>query len=762
MKNRLSYISVKKCRAALLAASAAVAAAPCASALDDVIVSTGAYSWHGDTITQGEYMAYAPDDYTILSTYHAQPGYFMPVSNEWHRRNDLSAYPRLSSSNRLHNAIYNMGLDEMVNAVEPDTTLRTGKEWAGVWTRDVSYSILLSMSYMQPEASRISLERKITPDGRIIQDTGSGGAWPVSSDREVWALAAYELYKVTGDRDWLVRIYPVIRRSLHDDLATVYTAGNDLPHGETSFIDWREQSHPKWMQTVDVYGTQALGTSVVHAQAWNVLADIAAELGDSEEAAFARNQADKVAAAINRELWDEDRGDYMMYLYGRDFPIVNPRHETLGTSLAILYGIADDGRARRITASNPVTPFGPAIFFPQISDMPAYHNNALWPWVGAYWTLANARAGNEEGVLHGIGSVFRPAALFATNKENFNLDNGDIATELNSSNMLWCLAGNIAITTRVLIGIQFEKDGLRFSPFVPKSLADTRRLDNFRYRDATLNITVSGYGDSIASFKLNGREHAPFIPADIKGINDIVITMADNDIEPVGVNFKANVKAPLTPVAWLEGETLVWNPIEYIGSYVVLKDGKEVARTRQTSYGTTEPGEYQVIGISADGVPSFASQPRSTRAAVSIEVPGAVTEMRSPEISYLPASPVAGYTGGGFVEIDRTTPAVDIPFTVADDGTYSLSLRYANGNGPVNTENKCAIRTVSIDGRRLGVFVMPQRGVANWDDWGLSNPVHADLAAGQHTLTISYEPTDANMNGNTNHALVDRLIVVRL
>lgn len=27
-----------------------------------------------------------------------------------------------------------MGLDEMVNAVEPDTTLRTGKEWAGVWT----------------------------------------------------------------------------------------------------------------------------------------------------------------------------------------------------------------------------------------------------------------------------------------------------------------------------------------------------------------------------------------------------------------------------------------------------------------------------------------------------------------------------------------------------------------------------------------------------------------------------------------------------
>ena len=35
----------------------------------------------------------------------------MPVDKEWKVKNDLSPYPRLSSSNRLHNAIYNMGLD---------------------------------------------------------------------------------------------------------------------------------------------------------------------------------------------------------------------------------------------------------------------------------------------------------------------------------------------------------------------------------------------------------------------------------------------------------------------------------------------------------------------------------------------------------------------------------------------------------------------------------------------------------------------------
>ena len=177
------------------------AAAACATGLVSAreIVKTPAYTWHGDTITQGVYMAYAPNDTVIISTYSAQPGYYMGIDKEWHKRNDLSGYPQLSTPNTLHRAIYNMGMDEMVNAVEPDTTLRTGKEWSGVWTRDVSYSILLSMAYMQPEATRISLLRKVDPMGRVIQDTGSGGAWPVSTDRMIWAAAAYELYLVTGD-----------------------------------------------------------------------------------------------------------------------------------------------------------------------------------------------------------------------------------------------------------------------------------------------------------------------------------------------------------------------------------------------------------------------------------------------------------------------------------------------------------------------------------------------------------------------------------
>ena len=749
----------------LITALAALTATS-ALAAGDVIVSTPAYTWHGDTITQGVYMATAPNDTMLVSTYMAQPGYYMGIDKQWNKRNDLSQYPQLRTPNTLHRAIYNLGLDEMVNAVEPDTTLRTGKEWAGVWTRDVSYSILLSMAYMQPEATRISLMRKVDPLGRIIQDTGSGGAYPVSTDRMIWAVAAYELYLVTGDREWLKTIYPIIKRSLYDDRDNGLYTDNGLVRGETSFIDWREQSYPKWMQTADIYQSEALGTSVVHARAWQVLADIAADLGHKDVAADAQAQADRMAAGINNTLWLDDKGYYAMYTYGRDNLIANPRAETLGEALSIVWDIAPADRAKRLSSSNPTTPFGVGIFYPQIADMPPYHNNALWPWVGAWWGIASAKAGNEDGVMQAIGSVFRPAALFTTNKENFVLDNGDIATELNSSNMLWCLSGNIALTHKILFGIDFTRQGLAFRPFVPKAMDAERTLDNFGYRGARLNITVSGYGDSIASFRVDGREQAPLITpkqaaraAKSGKPLDIRIVMCNQPIAPLPVNNVPNVKAPLTPITRIEGGHLVWQPLEYINTYNIIRDGKLIDTVHTTQYTMTAPGEYQVIAVSDAGVPGFASEPLSNRLSYSFQMPAEVTEISSPEAvkKYLPHYPIVSYNGRGFAEVDQKTADITVPVTVPQAGTYALTLRYANGNGPVNTENRCAIRTILVNGQKAGIAVMPQRGRANWSDWGTTNSIDVDLPAGESVITITYQPSNINMNRKTNHALIDQL-----
>ena len=88
--------------------------------------------------------------------------------------------------------------------------------------------------------------------------------------------------------------------------------------------------------------------------------------------------------------------------------------------------------------------------------------------------------------------------MYATNKENYVAETGEWrGTQINSSNMLWSLSGNLSITFRLLMGINYNPESITFRPFVPQNLKADRKIENFKYRNATLDISVSGYGDSI-------------------------------------------------------------------------------------------------------------------------------------------------------------------------------------------------------------------------------------------------------------------------
>ncbi|MEZ4685479.1 MAG: hypothetical protein R3B47_05280 [Bacteroidia bacterium] len=53
--------------------------------------------------------------------------------------------------------------------------------------------------------------------------------------------------------------------------------------GESSFLDWREQTYPKWMDNKDIYASFNLGTNVVHYQAHRILAEMAKLKGEPHE-----------------------------------------------------------------------------------------------------------------------------------------------------------------------------------------------------------------------------------------------------------------------------------------------------------------------------------------------------------------------------------------------------------------------------------------------------------------------------------------------
>lgn len=684
------------------------------------------------------------------------PGQMDRTDAQWKLSKDISAFPQYRSDFPISDAIYNMSLEEMIRAVEPDSTFRTGKEWAGVWTRDISYSIILSMAYLQPQVAKYSLMKKVNKKKKIIQDTGTGGAWPVSTDRMVWAIAAWEIYKATGDRQWLEESYEIIRNSLEDDLQNVYDRETGLVKGESSFLDWREQTYPRWMQPADIFASENLGTNAVHYEANQVLVRMAGLLQQTQVAVKHAAIANKIRAGINKYLWLPAQQYYAQYRYGRQYKTVSPRSETLGEALCILFGIADEEQQKAIVSKMPVTSYGAPCIWPDIPGIPPYHNNAVWPFVQSFWMWAAMKTGNEEQVMESISAIYRQAALFLTNKENFVAENGDFSgTQINSSNMLWSLAGNISIVHKVLFGIQFREDALVFAPFVPSAFPGRKLLTNFRYRNAVLNIELEGTGHQISTILMDGLPlDKPELPADLSGRHQIRIVLKAALVPSQQMNKTTSYTSLSTPELQIQKNYLKWKTIQGAVQYNVIRNGKLLRKTSQTEWkiDTSRPAEYQVLAIDAKGIASFASEPITVMNKRSVQVYEAET--------YAPAAlyPYKGFSGKGFVELGTmVNTKLDIPLEIRKTGWYFIDSHYANGNGPTNTENKCAIRTLLMDDMNAGVWVFPQRGKEEWSNWGYTNPVKVFLNAGRHVLSVQYLESNENMNGEVNQAMIDHI-----
>ena len=682
--------------------------------------------------------------------------------SQWKQGLDVSEILQYTSDYPLLDALYNLALEEAKRAVELDGTFRTGQEWPGVWTRDISYSIILAQAALQPEVAKTSLLRKVTRHGRIVQDTGTGGAYPCSTDRVIWATAAWEIYLTTGDEGWLKQVYPIIKRSVEDDQLNAYNPATGLVRGESSFLDWREQTYPSWMQPADIYQSECLGTNAAHYQANVVLALMAARLGDSEAATQYQAQAETIKAAINQHLWLPDKGYYGQYRYGRIYSILSPRAEALGEALTVLFGIADAKRSRSVVARTPVMDYGVPCIYPQIPDIPPYHNNGVWPFVESYWGLAAAKAGNETAFMESIAALARPAALFLTNKENFVASNGDFAgTQVNSSVMLWSISGALGLVYKGLFGMEFQVNGLTFRPFVPQALQGTRRLTGFRYRQATLNIELRGFGNVVRTITLDGQPLPDAtVPAGLTGRHTLYIELTNEAPPACTQNKVAHHVSPPTPAVSYTIGYLSWLAVEGASLYQVLRNGQLAGHTIETSFAipvSTSYAEYQVVAVDALGFESFASEP----------LPVGVDEACFPfniEATASPSGkPYQDYGGSEFVETTTTVnPSVAATVTVPATGVYAVDIRYANGNGPINTSNKCAIRTLRINQQFLGTIVLPQRGDNDWADWGFSNSVAVHLQKGTHTLLLSLEPANENMNGDVNEAILNCIRLTKI
>jgi hypothetical protein len=710
------------------------------------IYQSESFSVWPDRVVEGSFAAHASSRSVIDSNYPPQGS---GNNGKWVLETDLSCYPQTISEYPLLDALYNMSLEELKKNTRDDGAFNAGAKWQGVWTRDVSYSIVLSLAAIEPEAAKASLLYKVKRD-RIVQDTGSGGSWPVSSDRVTWALAAWEVYLVTGDRAWLRRSYTVIRNSVLDDQRVVISSSTGLAGGESTFLDWREQTYPRWMEPADIFSSEALGTNAVYYRTYRILGAMARLLGEPSQDWDAR--ADRIKGMINGRFWIGSKGYYGQYLYGRVWQTLSPRVEALGEALTILFDIPVITRQKQMLSSEPLLPYGVPTVFPETPGIPPYHNRSVWPFVQAFWNLAAAKRQDGTALVYGMASIYRAAALFTTNKENFVADTGSfLGTEINSDRQLWSVAGNLAMVYRVLFGMDFRQDGLHLNPVVPEELKGPRVLTNFSYRKMTLDIEVRGFDDHVQAFTLDGKATQAVIPPSLRGRHHVVVELDDRPLHNVQLNLVRSVTAPGTPHVSLQDERITWNPIEGAAQYAVFRNGKRLQDTADTQFqlpSASVSSQYQIAAVDASGTESFLSSP------VQAGTPSGVIKAASGRVP-APADDFITLESSG----NRSGPLAG---AISSSGQYVLSFRYANGSGPVTTDNKCAIRTLFVDGKEIGPIVMPQRGQDRWSDWGDSSSQLVPLEKGNHLFELRLEPYDKNMNGEVNKALIQSMAFSRI
>ncbi|MCQ2157625.1 MAG: carbohydrate-binding protein [Bacteroidales bacterium] len=699
-----------------------------------------------DSVTEssflGERCAKALSPTEIVSNYHGE--------RSWKLTRDISAFPQFTSKgNTLVPALYNMALEEsLLDIREEDGTFMAGFLWPQTWTRDVVYSIYFAYSWILPEISRKTLEKQTLKNpSEALQDTGSGGSWPISTDRVVWALAAWEYYLASGDKDWLRQTYEGLSYTAHKDIHVAYDRNIHLFRGETASMDWRIHTYPNWFTNVNIGESFSCATNSLHFFLYKFLVVAGREIGaPKDEITLWETMCGELREGINANFWDEEQGVYKCYLYP-EFLGYRPsqRVGVMSSGLASLLGVASTQQVAQVLANYPVYAYGGSVLYPSKPDSYAYHNKSVWPVWQTPLMYAAKKNGNYKVAEHLAKTAIRSGALFLTHKENMTYDTGfDENTALNSDRQLWSVASYISIVYRILFGIELTENGMSINPMMPEWMGGEMSLKGLRYRKATVDITVTGKGTEIESIYVNGHAKKPgyVLPAGARGKHTVKITMReapdDSKINLVEAG-PGKCWSPEEPVIRYENQYVFWTAVPGVTYRLYGRDSMIDNVHSPLNIAALPEGYYCVCAVDGNGVESDLSNPILK----------------------------AGFSDSrkvGVMDYRESHKDIDIQIEVPEDGDYLVWFTGTNGRGPHDTY--CAIRSLFVDGQDTATIILEAFG--DWNEKTLTNHVLLkNLSKGAHTLTLKLNPEargyDNNMSfnkANMNDLFIESINII--
>lgn len=736
-----------------------------------------------------------------------EPGarHFTYVAEHARRKLDeRPGFPHVETGSVVFDGLFALSLEEVrENAVPeirahsfnnglpiPLEAFETGEMWQYVWTRDISYAVDLGLASLDAPRCIRSLMYKTSglKDAvkggfapQVLQDTGTGGSYPVSTDRVIWALAAGRVahFLDGAERDaWVTACLPILTNTIEQDRRLVFDERSGLYRGEQSFLDWREQSYPLWTKdnVLAVATSEALSTNVAHLIILDTAERWLRRAGDLEKADRYDGWAHALRRAIRDQLYDPAAGTFATYrLNDLGGGVRAHQYDLLGLSLAILHGVATGDEAARALRHYPTGPFGPPVQWPQDPTVPIYHNHAIWPFVTAYWVRAARAVGNAQAFAAGVRSLMRGAALFLSNMENLDFGSGDIeghahglsGPKINSRRQLWSVAGYVSMVQDAIFGLETGDGGIRFVPSLPAAVwracfgdARTIALRNLTFCGRKIDVELTRPEGALADdamlelarAEVNGDVVADhYVPAGKLAATNrwtIELRAAPASAEGVVTTVSAfedarNYFGPPAP-EWADPHGL---PIE---------DGKvrlacKPAGDLEVRYNIYRDGECVALGHCGEAwcdAIDASGPPRAREYRVEAVFPESGNHSRlSPARHVLPD----GLAPMRVAIHDHRPDAHDHALTIVAPaaGAYGLRVCYGNGNGTIDTGLTCALRRVDVtrDGAEIagGYLTLPQTG--SFDVLQHSSWLRVDLpAAGTYAVRIGEDEVSRNMS----------------
>lgn len=701
-----------------------------------------------------------------------------------------------NSVSQIRDGSYNDGQPISCNCFE------TGEYWHYVWTRDLSYAASLGLGMLDPRRVRNSLEFKLSgyragitaasnvagsSDGlQIIQDTGSGGSWPVSTDRVSWAFGADEALKALAPderRAFARTALRALSNTLENDRLAAYDSSDGLYTGEQSFLDWREQSYAPWItgDLASMASSKALSTNAAHYKALTLAAQLAGEQQQPELAQRYAGWAEDLKRAINQHLWQAESGMYSSLTAGHFDGAPLYKYDWLGQSLAIITGIADARQAASILAHYPHGPVGAPVIYPQQADTAIYHNRAIWPFVTAYGLRAAAMAGNTAVADAAYQTLMRGAATNLSNMENMEWLSGlpmlkdqqegkDLSGPvINSRRQLWSVGAYLGMVVSHVFGVQTTQQGIALRPFITAQLrreqfagSDSISLQHLNLRGKQLQVTLrlppvkpsdgNGYY-SVAGISLNGKPADNNIDwAALAEDNQIIITLGA--LQAGQQQIRKVSAAPLAQDSSVTAPVEPQLPVLARGSFgfPTLSFG---APPQGVRYNVYRNGRLAVQGLTsqswADRRAPLMGKGAADNLCYSLEAVHQASGLRSHH-----TPPVCLHSGEEIAADDARVQSSISPqqgriaswgassdtltvneLKVERAGRYAVQLKYRNAAHQINLGISGGVKwmTLSDSSQRIvaqGVVQLPHNAAVGW-----STPLTAQLQAGSYRLQLS-------------------------